>query len=82
MSAPQLKSQAPEHHSSWLDLVRQQVSSLQFGTVEIVVHDARVVQIEKTERVRLTQRDAGEGARVVAPAAIPGPSAAVAHPND
>ena len=31
----------------------QQVKSLRYGVVEIVVHDSRVIQIEKTERVRL-----------------------------
>jgi biopolymer transport protein ExbD len=29
--------------SSWLEIVRQQVSSLRFGVVEIVVHDSRVM---------------------------------------
>jgi hypothetical protein len=29
------------------------VGSLRFGVVEIAVHDSRVTQIEKTERVRL-----------------------------
>ncbi len=38
---------------SWLELVRRQVSSLNFGVVQIVVHGARVVQIERTEKVRL-----------------------------
>jgi hypothetical protein len=37
----------------WLELVVQNVKSLQYGVVEIVVHDSRVIQIEKTERVRL-----------------------------
>ena len=37
----------------WLELVRQQVGSLRYGFVQIVVHDARVTQIERTERVRL-----------------------------
>ena len=37
----------------WLELVIQHVGSLRFGVVEIVVHDSRVIQIEKTERVRL-----------------------------
>jgi len=37
----------------WLELVIRDVSSLQYGVVEIVVHDSRVIQIEKTERVRL-----------------------------
>lgn len=38
---------------SWLEIVRRQVSSLNFGVVQIVVHDARVVRIERTEKVRL-----------------------------
>ena len=37
----------------WLEIVRQQVGSLRYGMVEIVVHDSHVTQIEKTERVRL-----------------------------
>lgn len=38
---------------SWEDLVRHQVNSLRFGVVQIVVHESKVVQIEKTEKVRL-----------------------------
>ena len=37
----------------WLELVIQHVNSLNYGVVEIIVHDSRVIQIEKTERVRL-----------------------------
>ena len=37
----------------WLELVAQQVKSLRYGVVEIVVHDSRVIQIERTERLRL-----------------------------
>jgi len=37
---------------SWLEVVRRQVGSLKFGVVQIVVHGARVVQIERTEKVR------------------------------
>ena len=37
----------------WLELVIQHVGSLRYGVVEIVIHDSRVIQIEKTERVRL-----------------------------
>ena len=37
----------------WLDLVRRQVGSLKFGTVQITVHDARVTQVERVEKVRL-----------------------------
>jgi hypothetical protein len=39
--------------AKWLELVVQHVGSLRYGVVEIVVHDSRVIQIEKTERVRL-----------------------------
>ena len=38
---------------SWLQIVHEQVSSLKYGVVEIVVHDSQVTQIEKTERLRL-----------------------------
>jgi hypothetical protein len=37
----------------WLELLIQHVGSLRYGVVEIVIHDSRVIQIEKTERVRL-----------------------------
>jgi hypothetical protein len=44
-----------EENPAWLALVRDQVASLRFGTVLITVHDARVVQVEKNEKVRLDQ---------------------------
>jgi hypothetical protein len=43
------ESRCPE----WVRLVQQSVGSLQFGVVQIVVHNSRVVQIEKTEKMRL-----------------------------
>jgi len=39
--------------ADWLELVRQNVESLRFGVVQIVVHDSRVTQIERTEKTRL-----------------------------
>lgn len=41
----------------WLELVVQHVKSLRYGVVEIVVHDSRVIQIEKTERVRFDKNE-------------------------
>lgn len=38
---------------TWLEVVRRHVGSLNFGVVQIVVHGARVVQIERTEKLRL-----------------------------
>jgi hypothetical protein len=37
----------------WVGLVRQKVESLRFGVVQLVVHDGRVTQIERTEKTRL-----------------------------
>lgn len=39
---------------AWLDIVRQKVESLRYGVVQIVVHDARVTQIERTEKTRIS----------------------------
>jgi hypothetical protein len=38
---------------AWLDIVRQKVDSLRFGVVQIVVHDGKVTQIERTEKTRI-----------------------------
>ena len=54
MSATQNKTSGDSAEKrDWLEIVRQQVGSLRYGVVEIVVHDSQVTQIEKTERVRL-----------------------------
>jgi hypothetical protein len=47
------KSEADENLPSWLEVVRQQVDSLKFGTVQITVHDSRITQVERLEKVRL-----------------------------
>ena len=41
----------------WLKLVRDRVSGLRFGTVQIVVHEGRVTQVDSTERTRLPADD-------------------------
>lgn len=47
----------PAPHSSeapdWLALVREKVEGLRYGVVQLVVHDGRVTQIERTEKTRL-----------------------------
>jgi hypothetical protein len=37
----------------WLAIVREKVESLRYGVVQLVVHDGRVTQIERTEKTRL-----------------------------
>jgi hypothetical protein len=57
MSSIQIKSESSaDQQLNWLEVVRRQVGSLHYGVVQIVVHDSRVVQIEKTERVRLDNK--------------------------
>jgi hypothetical protein len=50
-------SAASSSDLEWLELVFQNVKSLRYGVVQIVVHDARVIQIERTERVRLDKTE-------------------------
>jgi hypothetical protein len=45
------KSETPP---DWVRLVQQKVESLRYGVVQLVVHDGRVTQIERTEKTRLT----------------------------
>jgi hypothetical protein len=58
MSQSSLKSSAgPErddHETSALALVRQALEKLKFGAVHLTVHEGRLVQIEVTEKTRLT----------------------------
>lgn len=37
----------------WVGIVAKKVRSLKFGVIQITIHESRVVQIEKTEKVRL-----------------------------
>ena len=46
----QTKSEIPPE---WLRVVQEKVESLRFGVVQLVVHDGRVTQIERTEKTRL-----------------------------
>ena len=57
MSATKFENAAPVAVTpEWLELVKQQVKSLHYGVVQIVVHDSQVTQVEKTERVRLAPK--------------------------
>jgi hypothetical protein len=45
---------ATPHLPDWLAIVRAKVEGLRFGVVQIVVHDGKVTQIERTEKTRLS----------------------------
>lgn len=52
MSAP--KPLRPNH---LLQQISDAIRSIRYGTVSIVVHDGRVIRIEKTEKIRLEEAD-------------------------
>lgn len=37
----------------WVEIVKQKVASVRFGSVQIIVHEGRVTQVESTEKTRL-----------------------------
>ena len=47
-----MHSELPE----WLSIVREKVETLRYGIVQIVIHDSKVTQIERTERIRIANR--------------------------
>jgi hypothetical protein len=46
---------------AWLQLVQEHVRTLKFGTVQITVHDSRVVQVERAEKLRFDRPEQGVG---------------------
>jgi len=56
------ESPRAETQPEWLQIVRQKVESLRYGVVQLVVHDGRVTQIERTEKTRLNATGARDAA--------------------
>jgi len=50
---PEPETASAPAEPEWLALVRAQVRDLRYGVVQLVVHDGRVTQIERTEKTRL-----------------------------
>jgi hypothetical protein len=48
----------------WLRVVQQKVESLRYGVVQLVIHDGRVTQIERTEKTRLSPPGQRDGAGI------------------
>ena len=42
----------PTVSAPWLAVVAEKVKAVRYGVVQIVIHDSKVVQIERTERTR------------------------------
>ncbi len=41
-----------QSEENWLEIVERQVRALRFGSVQITVHEGRVVQVETSVKVR------------------------------
>jgi hypothetical protein len=42
----------PQTSEPWLEIVRQKVGAIRFGSVQITVHEGRVTQVESLEKTR------------------------------
>ncbi|MBI4342670.1 MAG: YezD family protein [Candidatus Omnitrophica bacterium] len=51
---------APAIDPHLLQQISEAIRSIRYGTVQITVHNAQVVQIDKVERVRLTHTAPGD----------------------
>lgn len=51
MSTTTIDPNTPE---PWLEVVRQKVAAIRFGSVQITVHEGRVTQVESLEKTRFS----------------------------
>jgi hypothetical protein len=59
--APERPRDTDRNEADWLDVVHRKVDALRFGSVQIIVHEGRVTQIESLEKTRFqsTRDDSG-----------------------
>jgi hypothetical protein len=53
MSAQQRVIQSQEHNQEIAQKILLAIKDLRFGSVEVVIHDSKVVQIERKEKIRI-----------------------------
>lgn len=44
---------AAESTEPWVEIIRQKLASMRFGSIQLVVHEGRVTQVESLERTRI-----------------------------
>lgn len=47
--------------ADWLEVVRKKVEDLRFGSVQIIVHEGRVTQVESLEKTRFPAKSDESG---------------------
>jgi hypothetical protein len=55
MRIQELLIQSQEQNQDIADKILLALKDLRFGSVEIVIHDSKVVQIERKEKIRIDQ---------------------------
>lgn len=53
MSTQQQVTQSQEHNQDIAHKILLAIKELRFGSVEVVIHDSKVVQIERKEKIRI-----------------------------
>ena len=42
-----------ETHRQWTQKILRALQEIRYGSVEIIIHDSRIVQIERKEKIRI-----------------------------
>jgi hypothetical protein len=53
MSTQQRVIQSQEHNQDIAHRILLAIKDLRFGSVEIIIHDSKIVQIERKEKIRI-----------------------------
>jgi len=60
-----MSAQSPDPWTKDLErLVREALASIRFGTVSLVVQDGRVIQVDKSEKIRLNRPENIDGSGI------------------
>ena len=59
MNPPGISSK--ERNAEIEQQILRAVKSIRYGSVEIIIHDSKVVQIDRKEKIRLDKSDVKEG---------------------
>ena len=58
-------SPAPRHRNTWGDeldqVLREALRTISFGSITLIIQDGKVIQVDKSEKVRLKKPDFIDG---------------------
>ena len=53
-------SDVDQYNELWLERIKNNIQGLRFGTVQITIHEGKIVQIDRTERSRFDTIDGSQ----------------------